>query len=232
LRLLKLKSNRFLKLSLSYLRIADFNASKRVDLFVANSKVSRNRIKKYYGRNSEIMYPFFDFENFAGARPEKGDYFLVLTRLVSWKKVDIAIKACNNLNEKLKIVGTGPDFKRLKSLAGPSINFLGYISDEEKIEVLRKCKAVIITQKEDFGIVPLEAMACGKPVIAFEQGGAGETVVEGKTGKFFEKQDSYSLGSVLKDFDPGIYLPTDCINRAREFDKYTFLKKLKNIINV
>ncbi len=246
---LKSVSSYFLKLPLSYLRIADFNASKRVDLFITNSRYSQNRIRKYYGKDSEIVYPFFDIENikdnlngnikknivedkYKDKDTDKDSYFLILTRLLPWKKVDVAIESCNRLNLSLKIIGDGPDMKRLKSLGGTTVKFLGPVSDEEKIDLLKGCEALIVTQREDFGIVPLEAMICGKPVIAFSGGGVKETVVKDKTGVFFDKQNSDVLESVLRDFDPSLYLPRDCISRAKEFDKSIFLDKLRKLIVV
>lgn len=220
----------FLKIPLLYLRLADYSASKKVDKLIANSKSTQAKIKKYYGRESEIIFPFIDFKKFENVRPENGDYFLIVTRLASWKKVDIAIEACNQLNSKLKIIGDGPDLERLKSLAGPTIEFLGYVDNEEKIEVMRKCRALIVTQKEDFGIVPLEIMACGKPVIAFGKGGAKETVVESKTGEFFDEQTATSLAEVLKSFDLQKYNSEDCKSRAKEFDKKIFIDKVRRAV--
>ncbi|MFZ2663876.1 MAG: glycosyltransferase, partial [Patescibacteria group bacterium] len=165
---IKKLANPFLKLPLLYLRIADFTVSKKVDKFVANSKVTQKRIKKYYGRDSQVVNPFVDVDKFSDLEDIKNntfkteDYFLVVTRLSSWKKVDIAIETCTFLNLKLKIIGDGPDKNRLKSLCkSKDTEFLGYLNDKEKINIMRRCKAVIVTQKEDFGIVPLEAMLCG-----------------------------------------------------------------------
>ena len=229
---LKFLADIFLKLPLSYIRMADLNASKKVDVFLANSLTSQKRIKKYYRRDSEILYPFIDFEKFKEVSPVSGSYYLVITRLSPWKKVDIAINACENLGESLKIIGEGPDLQRLKSLSDQHTEFLGYVSEGEIIEIIRNCKAVIITQKEDFGIVPLEAMACGKPVIAFGVGGATETVLQNETGEFFEKQKPYSLEKILAEFNLGKYDPVSCKNRARDFDRKIFESEIKRFVNV
>jgi len=229
---IKFLSKPFLKFPLSYTRVKDFEVSKKVDVFISNSRTTQKRIKKYYGRESEIIYPFIDFDKFKEIAPEAGDFFLIITRLAPWKRVDIAVKACNDLNEKLKIIGVGPDLKRLKSLAGPSIEFLGYGTDKGKIENIRKCRAVIITQKEDFGIVPLEAMACGKPVIAFGQGGATETIVAGITGEFFGDQTFSSLKNLIKDFDSGKYLPDKCKFGVKDFDKSIFEEKIRRVVTI
>lgn len=224
--------DKILKLPLLYIKLVDYNASKRVDVFIGNSTASRKRIKKYYGIDAKVIYPGVDFRKFSNIVPENGDYFLVITRLASWKKVDLAIEACEELKVKLKIIGEGPDLNRLKSISGDFVEFLGYVSEEEKTEVIRKCKAVIITQKEDFGLVPLEAMACGKPVIAFKKGGATETVVQGKTGEFFEEQTSFSLKNLLSEFDSKKYFPNDCKNRAQDFDKKIFEEEFRRLIVV
>lgn len=232
LRSLRFLSKPFLKLPLSYIRLLDLNASKKVDVFVSNSKTVQKRVKKYYGKDSKVVYPFIDFNSFKNTNPEDGDYYLVLTRLSSWKRVDIAVSACEDLGEKLKIIGEGPDLDRLRELSGLNTDFLGYVSEEEKINVIRKCKAVIITQKEDFGIVPLEVMACGKPIIAFESGGATETIVRGVTGEFFDDQTSGSLRDVIKSFDTKKYNPTECKNRASQFDLNIFINEIKTITSV
>lgn len=235
LRPLKSLFKSFLNFSLSYLRVADLYASKRVDKFIANSKYCQKKIKRYYNRDSDLLYPPVDSSLFSEGLGEKlevtGGYYLVITRLVSWKRVDIAIEACMNLNEKLKIIGLGPDMKRLKSISNSSIEFLGYIDDEEKFKLIRNCKAIIFTQKEDFGIVPLEAMACGKPVIAYGEGGAVETVIPGETGEFFDEQTSESVTKVLKSFDSEKYSPDKCLKRAEEFDTKVFNEKLRSFIN-
>jgi glycosyltransferase involved in cell wall biosynthesis len=222
----------FLKYPLSYLRVLDYNKAQKVDKFIAISEVTKSRIKKYYGRESEIVHPFADLDMFLKLKPKQGDYYLIITRLAAWKKVDVAVKACSNLNIPLKIIGDGPDRKRLESMAGKSCEFLGDLDldDEKKAEIISGCKAVIITQKEDFGIVPLEAMACGKPVLAYGYGGSTETVLDGLTGRFFDEQTSESLEKVLKIFNERNYDPDRCRERAKEFSKEEFQEKIKNII--
>lgn len=222
----------FLKLPLFYIRMADFYSSKKIDDFYANSKTAQRRIEKYYNRRSSVLYPFVDTEKFKHVKNETGDYYLVITRLAPWKKVEIAINACESMGEKLKIIGAGPDLKRLKSISNGTTDFLGYVDDEEKKELIGKCKAVVITQKEDFGIVALEAMACGKPAIAYGKGGSTETVIPGVTGEFFMGQTSDSLERVLKDFDPMKYSPVDCKLQAQRFDKNIFQEEIRKIINV
>jgi glycosyltransferase involved in cell wall biosynthesis len=227
---IKFLSKPFLSFPLSRLREWDYISAQRVDHFIANSRTPVERIKKYYGRSSEIIYPFVEYEKFAGTDPVQGDYFVVLTRLVSWKRADIAIEACNKLGLKLKIIGEGPDMERLKSISGSTVEFLDYVSDRKKVNVLSNARALINTQKEDFGIVPLEAMASGKPVIAFGEGGVLETVIPGVTGEFFYEQTPESLIALLRIFHPEKYDPYKCRKRAQKFDKGVFCRDMKAFV--
>ncbi len=241
---------------LSYLRLWDRAAAQRVDYFIANSKNTARRIRKYYGRAAEVVYPFVDLERFAlrsadseqliangkGKKAETTNYFLVVTRLVPWKRVDIAVKAINCLNTRMRgdsngsnirliIVGDGPDRKRLEarsmnheSRGVGEVEFLGRVSDEELVELYRNCQALIMTQQEDFGITPLEAQAAGRPVIAYGAGGALETVLPGKTGEFFDEQTPEALAGVLRNFNPDDFDPADCRKQARRFSREAFEK--------
>jgi len=139
-------------------------------------------------------------------------------RLVSYKRFDLAISVFNKLGYKLKIAGVGPEMKRLKKIAGDKIEFLGLISDEELASYYAKCQALIFPQEEDFGIVPLEAMASGRPVIAFRGGGASETIIDGKTGVFFDEQNEESLLETIKNFKSDAYDPDICRSQAQKFD--------------
>ena len=238
-KLFKNISRLVLALPLSYLRLWDRAASSRVDFFVANSITTQKRIKKYYGRDAQIIHPFIDFKKISSIankyeNNKNKDYYVVLTRLVSWKRVDLAISACRNLDQKLVVIGTGPDKDRLLKVANKdkNIKFCGYVDFEQKIRYLYNAKAFINTQKEDFGITTLEAMSCGTPVIAYREGGAMETVIEGKTGDFFDLQEISSLEKVLGSFNSNKYKNIDCINRAKEFDIDYFEIKIKNFIKI
>ncbi len=225
---------------LSYFRLWDYAAAQRVDYFIANSKTPQARIRKYYGRDSHIIYPFVDLERFdkgvadsptrrvTGLQPD--GFFLVVSRLTAWKRIDIAIEAGNRLKLPLKIIGEGPDFERLKKLAGPTVELLGRLTDEEVVSYYKSCRALIFPQKEDFGITPLEAQAAGKPVIAFGAGGALETVIEGKTGEFFYPQTVEALTKALEHFDTAQYHSEDCRKQAEKFSKERFQSELKSFV--
>jgi len=160
----------------------------------------------------------------------QSNYFLIVSRLAPWKRIDIAVEACNQLQLPLKIIGEGPDLPRLKKLAGPTVELLGRLTDEEVVGYYQKCRALIFPQKEDFGITPLEAMACGKPVVAFKAGGALETVIGGKTGEFFFPQNADALVKALAHFNTARYRSEDCHRQAEKFSKRRFQQELKNFV--
>jgi glycosyltransferase involved in cell wall biosynthesis len=226
-----------LSFPLSIIRVLDYFASKKVDFFISNSITAQKRIKKYYDIESKIIYPFVHLENLSKQTTCSKDnkinegYFLIITRLVSWKKVELAIKACEELGVNLKIIGEGPDKDRLISMSGLNTSFLGFVDERTKIDLLQGCKALINTQIEDFGIVPLEALTCGKPVIAYGKGGVLETIEPGVTGEFFYEQTSDSLKELLVKFDGNKYNPEACIEKSKVFDKEKFKKELFDLIN-
>jgi glycosyltransferase involved in cell wall biosynthesis len=220
---------KFLEFPLSVLRMLDYTAAQRVDYFISNSKVVQDRVKKYYNRDSVCIYPFVDTALYAGDSSDKG-YYVLITRLVSWKRVDIAVEAFNRLGLPLKIVGGGPDLKRLQHLAKNNIEFLGPVNDDIKIKTLQGCKALVQTQYEDFGIVPLEAMTIGKPVIAYGKGGVLETVLRGITGTFYYEQTPEALITCINNFRAEDYLPDVCKKRAIEFDKNLFISRIEQFI--
>jgi glycosyltransferase involved in cell wall biosynthesis len=208
------------------LRQWDYVAAQRVDYFIANSVNTQKRIKKYYDRESTVMYPFTDTTKYIPGTEKKEEYFAVISRLIPYKHVDLAVEACTRLNLPLKVIGSGPELDHLKEIAGSSVEFLGFTDEQTKLGVLQKAKGFIFSADEDFGIVPLEAMACGTPVIAYGKGGALETVVEGKTGVFFHEQTSESLVATLKKFDSFSFNTQDLVGRAKQFDISVFKKTL------
>jgi len=218
---------------LNLLRVADQIASNRPDFYIANSSHTKQKIKKYYKKDSVVIYPpveVLDLEKYY-SKSKSSDYFIVISRLAPWKKIGIAVRACRSLELKLKIIGEGPDKKRLKKVSDENIEFLGFLKEEDKFELLANSKALINTQKEDFGIVPVEALALGKPVIAYKAGGVLDTIKEGETGVYFEEQTSESLMEVLKTFDHTNFEKSACRRQALTFDSGTFKKQVKDIIN-
>ncbi len=220
-----------------YLRNWDKIAAQRPDKFIAISTAVQDRIKKYYGRDSEVIYPPLQMP-ISNHRSEIGNqnngYFLVVSRLerVSYKKIDIAIKACNELKLPLKIVGTGKGEKKLKKLAGPTVEFLGQLTDEELSYYYKNCRALLFPGIEDFGLVMAEAQAFGKPVIAFRGGGAIDIIKEGITGEFFDKQTPNSLKGTLAKFKDSSYNSKLCRENAERFSFEKFENDIKRFIDV
>ncbi|MDP2647989.1 MAG: glycosyltransferase, partial [Candidatus Yanofskybacteria bacterium] len=216
---------------LSYLRVWDRHASLRPDEMLGISQFVKERIRKYYGRNSEMIYPPVNVSRFSMA-DWIDDYYLMVGRLVTYKKFDLAIRVFNDLGWPLKIVGTGVELERLKKIAQPNIEFLGQVDDQQLAHVYSHARALGFPQEEDFGIVPLEAMASGRPVIAYRAGGAIETVIEGKTGVFFDEQKEEALDFALKNFDHSHFNPEDCRARAQEFDISIFQEKISSQLEI
>jgi glycosyltransferase involved in cell wall biosynthesis len=228
--------------AVSYLRKWDRIAAERPDAFVSISKEVQKRVKKYYGRDSMVIYPPVELgarrkEAVASKKKNKDDYFLIVSRLskfTRYKRIDLAIEACNELGLPLKIVGEGNWKKDLEKIAGPTITFVGHIGDTELETYYENCKALIFPGVEDFGLTVVEAQGFGKPVIAFRGGGALETIKEGKTGYFFDEQTKQSLITALKNFDSMNFDPKECREHADLFSfevfKTSFLKLVKNVI--
>jgi glycosyltransferase involved in cell wall biosynthesis len=233
----ELSYNKYLKkvisLILNKIRIWDFVAAQRVDLFIANSQTVQKRIQKYYRRSSEVIYPPVELNKFK-ISTELGDYFLIGGRLAPYKRVDIVIEAFKKMpDKKLKIFGDGVDLKRLQNLADnvANIKFLGRVDENKKAELYSQCLAFINPQEEDFGITVIEAMASGRPVIAYKKGGATETVINEKTGLFFNKQSNESLIEVIKNFTKINFNPEEIKKQAENFSEATFKEKMFNFIN-
>lgn len=212
---------------LNRIRVWDRLAAERVDKFIANSKNVQKRINKYYKRSSELIYPPVDTKRFKiSSRP--GDYFLLVSRLRPYKRVDLVIEAFNALELPLKIIGTGEVEKKLKKMAKPNIEFLGNLSDKEKAEYFSRTRAFVHPQEEDFGITLLEAAAAGRPVLAFRKGGALETVKEGITGEFFDEQSPWSLVDLVRNFNEKKYDSELIKQHAAQYDTAVFKKKIEN----
>jgi len=234
----------------SCLRAWDRIAATRPDIYIAISENVKRRIKKYYGRDSTVIYPPLDTEKFSLKYPKPYalnpiPYFLVVSRLVAYKRIDIAIEAFNKLGFPLKIIGSGLEEKNLKKMAQKNIEFLGNLTEEQLVGYYQECQALIFPTDEDFGLAPLEAQACGRPVIAFRGGGALETIVDpakakrlagqGATGEFFYPQTAEALAEkILRYKDTKIlrekFAPDDCRKNAQRFSKEVFKAKFKKFI--
>jgi len=214
---------------LSYLRLWDRLAADRVDQFIAISSEIQRRIAKYYRRESQIIYPPVDTHRFI---PADGydDYFLVVGRLVPYKRIDLAVRACTALGLPLKVGGSGRDLARLKAMAGPTVEFLGRVPDHLLPGLMARCKAFLFPGDEDFGITPVEAMAAGRPVIAYAGGGVLDTVIEGQTGILFGEQNVESLIAALQRFDPDAYDPSAIRRHAEQFDTSVFRQRIRDYV--
>jgi glycosyltransferase involved in cell wall biosynthesis len=221
----------FLSLILNYVRLWDEVSSSRVDAFVANSRVVARRIRKRYRRTATIINPPVDTRQYS---PEPhgahGDYFLIVARLIPYKRIDIAIDAFNELGLPLKVVGRGRQAAEMRARAEPNIEFLGAVPEAQLKKLYANCKAFIFPGHEDFGIAPLEAQASGRPVIAYGAGGALETVKHGVTGEFFVEQSADALAAAVSRFDGRAYDPAAIRRHAENFDTEVFKRRISQFI--
>jgi glycosyltransferase involved in cell wall biosynthesis len=228
-----LKYNKCLKkmalMYLTQLRAWDRLSADRVDKFIANSVEVKKRIAKYYRRNSVVIYPPVEVDKFYISSDIK-DYFLAGGRLVSYKRFDLIIKAFNRIGINLKIFGIGPEYKKLRKMAKKNIEFLGSVSEKDRAELFSQSQAFLNPQVEDFGIITVEAMASGRPVIAYNKGGAVETIIPGVTGELFDEQSWEDLADYVVRFDPSKYDPQTIHNHAQQFSVLKFKNKIKDFI--
>jgi glycosyltransferase involved in cell wall biosynthesis len=203
----------------------DYAAAQQVDHFIAISSEIQERIQRYYQRESVVIYPPVDTDRFTPC-DEIEDYYLVVSRLIPYKRIDLAVAACTQLGLPLIVGGSGRDRARLESIAGPTIKFVGYVPDADLPRLMARCKAFIFPGLEDFGITPVQAEAAGRPVIAYRGGGALDTVVPGVTGEFFDDLTVESLVNVLKQFDASHYSPAAIRKHALKFDRDVFQREL------
>ncbi len=223
---------KFLPIPLNYLRMWDKLAAERVDKFISISNFISKRIEKYYNRESAVIYPPTDVNKYHISK-ELDKYFLIISRLRPYKRVELAMQAFYKLGIPLKVIGVGSekqDKERIQKFIKPNIELLGYVSEKEKINYLSRCQALIHPQEEDFGITPVEAMASGRPVIAYKSGGALETVIEGITGNFFEEQTWESLADAVINFKPENFNSEKIREHSLKFSKENFKKEVKEFI--
>ncbi len=219
------------------LRQWDYISAQRIDTIVANSYYIARRIKKFWNRNSSVIYsPLNSKRFFPDFTKQRGDYYIAFSRLVPYKRIDLAISAIHGTGKKLIVIGSGSEEKNLKMLAqgDPNITFTGRVSDEELRNYMQTCKALIFCAEEDFGLVPLEAQACGSPVIAFGRGGACETVIDGKTGLFFSHQKKEAVQDAIERFESaykkGLFDPQIISAHANTFTEERFRTEFFEIV--
>ncbi len=221
---------RVLRPLLGALQRWDYEAAQRVDQFIAISTEIQERVQRFYQRDSTLIYPPVDAaERFEPAN-RVDDYYLIVSRLIPYKRIDLAVAACTRLSLPLLIGGTGRDRERLEAMAGPTIRFLGYVPDADLPDLMARCRAFIFPGLEDFGIAPVQAQAAGRPVIAYRGGGALDTLLPGVTGEFFEEQTVESLVAVLQTFDAARYSPAAIRAHALKFDVQVFREALTALI--
>jgi glycosyltransferase involved in cell wall biosynthesis len=206
-------------------------AAARTEAMVAISTEIQDRIRRYYGRESTVVYPPVNTKRFASAaRGPGGDYFLIVSRLIPYKSIDLAVQAFTRLGLPLWVGGDGRDRARLEAMAGPNVRFLGYVPDDELVSLMAGCRAFVFPGLEDFGLTPVQAMAAGRPVIAYAGGGALDSVVEGVTGTFFYEQTPESLAAAVRRWDETVYDPDSIRAHARQFDSELFKARFRALV--
>ncbi len=218
------------KCILHYLRGWDVLSSSRVDHFIANSCFVKKRIEKFYGKTADVIYPPVDIENYS-LHEVKEDYYLTAGRFVPYKKIDLIVEAFSEMpDKKLIVIGDGPEKEKIQKKSKKNIEFLGYQTNEKMNYYLQRAKGFVFSALEDFGILPVEAMATGTAVIAFGKGGAKETILENETGLFFEHQTIGSLQKAIQQFEIQSWDPKKCRNQAEKFSKKNFTQQFHNLV--
>ena len=223
----------FMRLTAHYLRSWDYTSAQRPHVLVANSRFTRARVAAYWRRDARVIYPPVDTARFDPTATERADYFLCLGALESYKRVDLAVEACEATRQKLVVIGEGPDLARLRRAKPQFTTFLGRLPDSEVTTHLARCRALVFPGMEDFGIVPVEAMAAGRPVIAFGQGGASESVVDGTCGIHFAEQSVSCLADALCRFtevESG-FDPARIAAHAASFDRAHFMRRFQTVVD-
>jgi len=218
---------------LKKLREWDKIASDRPNLYIANSKNVQKRLKKYYKTNSVLVYPPVDVDRFSTSRDHAG-YFLIVSTLTPYKKIDLAVQLFNKIGRKLIIIGDGPHKEYLQNIAADNIEFLGFKDDRTVAEYMKNCRALIFPGEEDFGITPVEAMACGKPVLAYAKGGCLETIIEGQTGELFYEPTIQSMedGLARLMYNEKFYKPRNIRLHSQQFSREIFEKNFKQALKM
>ncbi len=220
---------RMIPFAMNYIRMWDRVSADRPDRIIANSNFVSKRIKKYYRKDSTVIHPPVSVNNFYVSQERKG-YYLMVGRLIAYKKHDIAIEAFNKSGLPLKIIGRGPEMKRLQKMAGPNIEFLGRVPDEELPKYYSECKAFVFPQEEDFGIVAIEALASGRPLVAYSGGDIPEHMEDGKMGVFFSRQTPQAIIEAVEKIQKMEFDPEYIRSKALKFDREIFKEKIRDYV--
>ena len=213
---------------LSRWRQWDWIAAQRVDRYVSNSRLTASRVRRYFGRESDVLHPPVELERFAPGRV--GEDYLVVAELMAHKRIDVAVHAFNRLRLPLTVVGDGPELRRLRRLAGPTVRFTGRLPDARVAELLRSARALVVTASEEFGIAAVESLASGRPVIALGDGGVLESVAEGTTGAYYGANSPDALAVAVAGFDPLAIDPAACVAAAQRFGTPRFQAMMRVIV--
>jgi glycosyltransferase involved in cell wall biosynthesis len=221
------------KIVLHYIRLWDHSTANRVDVFLANSDYVARRIWRTYRRQARVLYPPVDVARFDHTQPRE-DFYLAMSRFVPYKKLDLIVETFTRLGKPLKVIGGGPDFEKVRALAGPTVELLGRQEDEIVADLMARCKAFVFAADEDFGIVPVEAQAAGAPVIAYGKGGSLETVISDRTGVFFGQQNFESLSRAIAIFEERAaqFDSSDIRRHAERFSPERFRREFESILQV
>lgn len=208
----------------------DYCAAQRVNQYIANSTYTASKIREHYGRDSAVIYPPVHTERFLPAQNPRADYYLAVGRLIPYKKFDLIVETANRLKLPLKMVGVGPEYRKIRQLAGPTVQVLGCVDDGSLAELYAHCRALIFPQIEDAGIVPLEAMSAGRPVVALNRGGSLDTMIDGVTGVLFSEQTVASLSEAIRKFEQKLFDPAFLRHQAEKFDVKIFKRKISDYV--
>ena len=219
------------KYFLHEIRIWDASTTNRVDYYIANSRYIARRIKKTYGKPSDVIYPPVDVDKFT-LREAKEEFYLTASRMVPYKKIDLIVEAFSQMDKKLLVIGDGPDMAKIKSKAGKNVELLGFADDETMADLMGRAKAFVFAAEEDFGITPVEAQACGTPVICFGRGGARETVLDGESGLYFMEQNTKELLAAVAKFEQNYdkFEPTKIRENSLKFSRARFEAEIKSYV--
>jgi glycosyltransferase involved in cell wall biosynthesis len=220
----------FIPLFVRWMRKLDLESIPGIDVFIANSTVTQERITRYYNQSSTVVHPPVDIDRFTPPPRTEREGYVLWGRHVPYKRFDLAIEACNNLLRPLTVIGSGPDTERLKSLAGPTVDFVGRVSDEELVRIAQRSRGFLFPNEEDFGISAVESLAAGTPVIGYAKGGVLDIVQDGETGVLFAEQTVANLTAAIERFETLSFLPATLHRKSKRFASSLFDQKMQKIV--